>query len=118
MKRCPESLTALESEEVLQEEMCSSPTVWAGESNGVPIVGSSKASVELAWALAKGDWELVKKIQNDILMQATGMVTPIGMESSSAAASSAASQSAGKPVAEEIPADRVLQFVSEAPVNK
>ncbi|MGH0176181.1 UNVERIFIED_CONTAM: hypothetical protein FKN15_003764 [Acipenser sinensis] len=91
---CPESLTALESEEVLQEEMCSSPTVWAGESNGVPIVGSSKASVALTWALAKGDWELVKKIQNDILMQATGMVTPIGMESSSAAASSAASQSA------------------------
>ncbi|MGH0172144.1 UNVERIFIED_CONTAM: hypothetical protein FKN15_066185 [Acipenser sinensis] len=88
--RCPESLTALESEEVLQEEMCSSPTVWAGESNGVPIVGSSKASVELMWALAKGDWELVKKIQNDILTQATGMVTPIGMESSSAAASSAA----------------------------
>lgn len=106
-----------ESEKVLQEEMSSSPTVWAGESSGVPIIGSSKASVELAWALAKGDLELVKKIQNEMLMQAMGMITPVEMEPSSST-SSEASQSAGEPVAEEIPEAHVLQFVSEAPINK
>ncbi|MGH0175509.1 UNVERIFIED_CONTAM: hypothetical protein FKN15_070568 [Acipenser sinensis] len=80
----PESLAAQESEEGLQEEMSCSQTVWAGELNGVPIIGSSKASVELAWALAKGNLELVKKIQNEMIMQATGMITPLSSASSEA----------------------------------
>ncbi|MGH0170662.1 UNVERIFIED_CONTAM: hypothetical protein FKN15_078089 [Acipenser sinensis] len=64
--------------------MSCSQTVWAGELNGVPIIGSSKASVELAWALAKGNLELVKKIQNEMIMQATGMITPLSSASSEA----------------------------------